>query len=111
MLIDLVKLVRQQKLPHHEHERGSSLVVDLGGVVNTGLQSLTILEKLNVVVDFNRGEPAIFRVLISLSGGRIFERLSNLIQAVTIPIVRVVFLIKDLLVHQRSLVVDTAVVD
>ena len=69
------------------------------------------MEKLNVVVDFNRGEPAIFRVLISLSGGRILEGLSNLIQAVTIPIVRVVFLNKDLLIHQRSLIVDTAVVD
>ena len=69
------------------------------------------MEKLNVVVDFNRGEPAIFRVLISLSGGRILEGLSNLIQAVTIPIVRVVFLDKDLLIHQGSLVVDTAVVD
>ena len=86
-------------------------MVDLGGVVNTGLQSLTILEKLNVVVDFNRGEPAIFRVLISLSGGRILKGLANLIQAVAIPIVCVVFLNKDLLVHQRSLVVDTAVVD
>lgn len=86
-------------------------MVDLGGVVDTGLQSLAILEKLNVVVDFNWREPAIFRVLISLSGRCILERLANLIKAVTIPIVCVVFLNKDLLVHQRSLVVNTAVVD
>ena len=86
-------------------------MVDFCGVVKARFQSLAILEKLNVVVNFNRGQPAIFRVLISLCRGRTLEGLTKLEQAVAIPVVVVVFLNKDLLVHQGSLVVYTAVVD
>ena len=74
-------------------------MVDFCGVVEARFQSLAILEKLNVVVNFNRGEPAIFRVLISLCRARTFEGLTKLEQAVAIPVIVVVFLNKDLLVH------------